>query len=304
VFDVKEGYEDMPVEVPCGRCIGCKLEHSRQWAMRCMHEASLYEKNCFITLTYDEKHLPPDESLHLDHFQKFMKRLRKEHGKVRYYHCGEYGEKFQRPHYHALLFGFDFPDKTLFRIIPGGTKLYISNSLKSLWTFGHHTIGDVTFESAAYVARYCTKKLTGNRPFIHTQHFKDGTKITNAYENSDEHYQIINYDTGEVTYRAREYATMSRNKGIGQGWIEKYKSDVYPADHVIVRGKPVKPPRYYDAYLEALDITAFQNLKKRRQLQSKKHTGDRLEAMEKVKFSKIKSLTRKYENADQNLFDT
>ena len=77
VFNIKDGYEDMPVELPCGQCMGCRLEHSRQWAIRMMHEASQYENNCFITLTYDNEHLPPDGSLQLSHFQDFFKRFRK-----------------------------------------------------------------------------------------------------------------------------------------------------------------------------------------------------------------------------------
>ena len=109
-FRLREGYADMPVDVPCGQCIGCRLERSRQWAVRCMHEASLYENNCFITLTYNEDHIPSDGSLKKDHFQKFMKRLRKKFGAgIRFFHCGEYGAELSRPHYHAILFNFDPP---------------------------------------------------------------------------------------------------------------------------------------------------------------------------------------------------
>ena len=125
------GYESF--EVPCGQCIGCRLERSRQWAMRCCHEASLYDLNCFITLTYDPEHLPPDGSLVLDHFQRFMKRLRKRFGSgIRFFHCGEYGEKFARPHYHACLFNFDFPDKVLYTI-RDEIRLYRSAILEELW---------------------------------------------------------------------------------------------------------------------------------------------------------------------------
>ena len=108
VFNPRDALRDMPVTVPCGQCIGCRLERSRQWAVRCIHEASLHEDNCFITLTYDDAHLPTDLSLNVSHFQKFMKRLRKRFGEgIRFFHCGEYGENFGRPHYHACLFTSD-----------------------------------------------------------------------------------------------------------------------------------------------------------------------------------------------------
>ena len=151
--------------VPCGQCIGCRLERSRQWAIRCVHEASLHTDNCFITLTYSPDCLPSDGSLNHDDFQKFFKRLRKHIApkKIRYYMCGEYGEDLQqpsklgRPHFHACLFGLDFDDKQLY-IVRDDVKLYTSATLEKIWGKGFVTIGDVTFESAAYVARYIAKK--------------------------------------------------------------------------------------------------------------------------------------------------
>ena len=142
------------VRLPCGRCMGCKLERARQWAMRCMHEASLYDKNCFLTLTYADNKLPSDRSVNRRHVQLFLKRLRRAYPKavIRYFGCGEYGERLGRPHYHLCVFGFDFPDKLL-HTISGGHKLYRSASLEALWGFGHCLIGDLTFESAGYVAR-------------------------------------------------------------------------------------------------------------------------------------------------------
>ena len=107
------------LSLPCGQCSGCRLERSRQWAMRCVHEAAAYDCNAFITLTYDEENLPADGSLNYDHFQLFMKRLRKaiEPNKVRFYMCGEYGEENGRPHFHACLFGYDFPDKVMLSVL-------------------------------------------------------------------------------------------------------------------------------------------------------------------------------------------
>ncbi len=114
VFHERRWYNTVKtLSLPCGQCIGCRLERSRQWAMRCMHEAQLHENNCFITLTYDNTHLPSDGSLHYKDFQLFIKRLRKKFGntRIRYYMAGEYGENFGRPHFHACIFGHDFHDK-------------------------------------------------------------------------------------------------------------------------------------------------------------------------------------------------
>ena len=97
--------------VPCGRCMGCRLEKSRQWAVRCVHEAKFYEDNCFVTLTYAPEHLPKDGSLNRKHVQDFIKRLRRrlDDRKIRVFYCGEYGDKLRRPHYHLCLFNCDFP---------------------------------------------------------------------------------------------------------------------------------------------------------------------------------------------------
>ena len=128
VFDPNKGYVDLPVTIPCGQCIGCRLERSRQWAMRCYHEASLYDLNCFVTLTFNDTHIASDGSLDHRDYQLFMKRLRKKFpkNKIRNYHCGEYGEQCRtcgqqrkycqckkyipspgRAHHHACLFNFD-----------------------------------------------------------------------------------------------------------------------------------------------------------------------------------------------------
>ncbi len=230
----------LPMAVPCGQCIGCRLERSRQWAVRCMHEASLYEDNCFVTLTYSDDFLPPGGSLRKRDFQLFMKRLRKHFtGRtIRFYHCGEYGENTFRPHYHALLFNLEFPDKVLWSE-RGSFSVFRSGVLESLWPFGQSEIGTVTFESAAYVARYITKKITG--PL------------------AEDHYRVVDSCTGEFVDRTPEYSTMSLRPGIGRGWYEKFKSDVYPSDEVISRGVGCRPPAYYDSllYKEDSDVAAL-----------------------------------------------
>lgn len=274
VFNRTHKGADIPLDLPCGQCIGCRLERSRQWAVRCVHEASLYESNCFITLTYDDEHLPRDCSLHVHHFQKFMKRLRKKYGKMRFYHCGEYGSQFGRPHYHACLFGFDFPDKELFTI-RDDIRVYTSRSLAEIWGKGFCTIGDVTFESAAYVARYIMKKQNG--------------------KNADDHYQWVD-DYGVIHTRKPEYTTMSRRPGIGQGWFEKYKDEVYPHDRVVLRGVKMRPPKFYDTKYEIINPNDLKKIKQKREREAKKHlddqTPDRLKVKEHVQELKLKNLPR------------
>lgn len=138
------------------------MDRAKAWAIRCTHEASLHPFNCYLTLTYSDDKLPPDGSLNYRDFQLFMKRFRKmfPNDTIRFYMCGEYGDKTERPHYHALIFGFDFPDKTLLKV-SRGNSLFVSKTLDSLWGLGHCFIGAVSFQSAAYVARYVMKKQTG-----------------------------------------------------------------------------------------------------------------------------------------------
>lgn len=281
--DADPAREIFEVTLPCGQCIGCRLEKSRQWAIRCVHEASLYERNAFITLTYDEYNLPDDGSLRLEDFQKFMKRLRKRCGEgIRFFHCGEYGEKFKRPHYHACLFNFDFDDKELFST-RHGVKLYISRTLSELWPFGFSTVGDVTFESAAYVARYITKKVTGDA--------------------AERHYERVDEKTGEVWSVKPEYTTMSRRPGIGKPWLEKFAKDVYPDDFVVLRGKKMKPPKYYDLSFEIDEPELFRKIKASRRAKIEDHmennTYERLRVREEIQLRKFEKLKRGYENGEK-----
>ena len=136
VFTKRDGYTDLEVKIPCGKCVGCRLERSRQWAIRCVHEAKMHENNCFITLTYNDKNVDKNGSLNKRDFVLFMKKLRKKYSEgIRFFHCGEYGEEFSRPHHHACIFNFDFPDKKLYTIRQN-TKLYRSDNLEKLWPNG------------------------------------------------------------------------------------------------------------------------------------------------------------------------
>lgn len=278
-----------PCTLPCGQCIGCRLERSRQWAIRCMHEAQMHQNNCFITLTFSPEALDKRRhawSLDVRDFQKFMKRLRKKYGKnIRFYHCGEYGEKNGRPHYHACIFGFDFPDKELWKITETGHRLYTSASLEKLWPHGFSTIGDVTFESAAYVARYIMKKING-----------DMAKSHYAYDLYDE-------QTGELIIEETlkpEYTTMSRRPGIGGQWFKNFIDDVYPHDFVVVNGKKMKPPKFYDNQLKLsrpYEFDEIKSIRKENMLKKQKEALDdpdsnTLQDKEAVQLARLKMLPR------------
>lgn len=287
------------IKLPCGKCIGCRLRKSKEWALRCVHEASLFKNNCFITLTFNDKHLNPAGSLVKSDYQKFMKRLRKKyHGiesvrqsnnnvsyPIRYFHCGEYGSKLSRPHHHACLFNFDFDDKILWDTREG-VKLYRSAKLEELWPFGFSTIGDVTWDSAAYVARYVTKKITGE---MAAQYYLRG----------------VDYETGEIDvdqwyYIEPEYITMSRRPGIGKRWYEQFKTDVYPKDYVTHHGKKFKSPAYYDKlfdvdYPEAMEVVKERRIN-RAAADAANNTPRRLVAREECQKAKAKRLVRRFEN--------
>jgi hypothetical protein len=267
------------LNLPCGQCVGCRLNYSRQWAIRLVHENQMHDHSCFITLTFSPEELNkrgnPD-SLDVRDFQLFMKRLRKKHPEktIRFFHCGEYGEKNQRPHYHALIYNHDFSDRKLFKERKN-IKLYTSKELEQLWPYGFSTIGDVTFQSAAYVARYIMKKQKG--------------------DTAKQHYSNIDTLTGEVTTIEPEYCTMSRKPGIGYNWFKKYKTDVYPRDVCIINNHEVKPPRYYDTLLTEEELKEVKQ--KRKEQMDKPYDGyderlDRLWVQEEVKIQTLKLLIR------------
>jgi len=247
--------------------------------MRQMDEAQMHGDNCFVTLTYDPEHCPDDWSLKKRDLQLFLKRLRKDaRCRVRFYGCGEYGEQYLRPHYHVNLFGLDFPDKRLFSV-RDGNRLYTSEWLFRLWPYGHSLIGALTFDSAAYVARYVMKKVTG-------------PAAEDAYWRGDP-------ETGECWRVEPEWNTMSRRPGIGYAWYQRYRSDCYPSDVRHVRGQACKPPKYYDKQLAIEDPTVYDLLKARRVRQQKlnaaDNTLDRLAVKEKVKKAAIRQLKRQVE---------
>lgn len=239
------------ITVKCGQCIGCRIDRSKEWACRIVHETQLHDTNAFITLTYSDEHVPWNGSLQKKDFQKFMKRLRYFTGKkIRYYMCGEYGEKLGRPHFHAILFGFDFPDKTVWKRTNSGSTIYRSELLEKCWKFGHSSTGSVTYESAAYVARYCMKKLTGAK--------------------AQDHYTRCDPETGEMWQIVPEYNAMSLKPAVGKEWFEIYRDDVYPHDYVVIDGKKYKPPAYYDKLLSEASKSDFEDIKAARKEKAKK----------------------------------
>jgi hypothetical protein len=319
------------MEVGCGHCLGCRLAYSHMWAMRIVHESTLHELdggNCFITLTYRDKadcdtyeqwenglHVPDDWSLHKSHFQKFMKRLRKwvfdpnglgrkplydddgflTNG-VRFFAVGEYGRKCKhgidltrydcplcntgRPHFHACIFNLSFQDLEAYQS-DGGVMRYTSPTLEKLWGYGFVDVGELNYNSAAYCAKYILKKVRA--------------------VNSDHHY--MTYDmNGEITFITPEFTMMSRGNashkgkkcGIGAGWYEKYKDDVFPSDETPVPGFGVMKgvPRYYYNILKEENPEMYEETKRKRlkwMYENKEEfTGPRLDAKEKVKIAKLK----------------
>ncbi len=226
------------VTVPCGSCLGCRTEQGRQWAVRIMHEKQMFEHAWFVTFTYSDDRIPKNGTLCAKHLQKFVKDLRQDIAKythapeVSYYACGEYGERTQRPHYHAALFGVDFVDRLRH---PDDSRIGVwrSDTLEEIWGRGMVEFGSLTMASASYIAAYVRKKV--------------------GLTKEPDHYLRVDIDTGELIELDQEFARMSLRPAIGRRWIEKFWRDVYPRDFVVIDGFEAKPPRYYDKYMDLLD---------------------------------------------------
>jgi len=302
----REGTKDR-MEVACGQCIGCRLDRARMWAARMVHESGMHDLdggNCFITLTYRDRavctadelaggfFIPDNWSLKKKHFQNFIKRLRKArpHDKIKYYHCGEYGNRclhgldleavgcplcnLGRPHYHACLFNCAFEDLAPYAVQEGKTR-FTSGELAALWGYGYVDVGDLTVESAGYVARYIMKKVTGDL--------------------SKDHYTRVD-EWGVITFLEPEYSTMSN--GIGATWWKNFHSDVYPSDELPVPGAGVlrKIPRYYDELLRRVDADMYAYVKRKRKdfkiLNAEEYTPSRLMQKYRVKKAQVNLLQR------------
>jgi hypothetical protein len=312
------------LQVPCGRCVGCRLGKSREWAVRCMHEASLYWNNCWLTLTLNDEYKNTRENPYSvqrgqkSEITRFLKRLRKKYGVgIRYFYCAEYGETCffcnksenqchsdgcghyypwrGRPHYHVCIFNHDFNDKKLFKMI-NGLPHYTSEELDKLWTdpetglyMGWATISDLTPDSAAYTARYSLKKITGDLA-------EEDDPVTGI-----KHYQRITSD-GEIIDLEPEYNNMSRGSsklgtgGIGKGWLDDFSKEVLDNDAVLFKSMRIKPPRYYDDKLALIDpFTIDENKQKRvdKAENSPDNTLERLATREYIALQKTEKLHRK-----------
>lgn len=274
-FDPSRSATKVPFQLPCGRCIGCRMEKARQWGMRCLHEKKMWSENSYVTLTYNNEFLPPGGTLVLRDVQLFMKRLRKarkssKSNPIRFFLGGEYGEDNGRPHYHALLFNCGFSDRLFYTRNKRGEPLYTSEELQSYWSIdgqslGHCTIGEVTFDSAVYCAKYALKKVSGDLAL--------------------DHYCVYD-ENGECYDRKPEFAVMSRRPGIGKAYYEKYGSEVRAHDSVVVNGREVRPPRYYDLQSECIDPVSLELHKKKRKrmavLNKADNTQERLRVKERI----------------------
>jgi len=208
------------VRVGCGRCDGCRYDYCRDWATRCemefTHTAKGYpsRRGAFLTLTYDDAHLPSNGSLVFRDLQLFFKRLRKAGVLFRYFACGEYGEKFRRPHYHVCVFGFDFPDRQYWAT-RRGRMVFKSPLLEKVWTAGLSEVMDFVPQAASYTAGYVLKK--------------QGRRL-----------DFFRIPTG----KAPEFITMSRRPGLGESYVLNFSNDLVNDFLIDSQGRRRSLPRY------------------------------------------------------------
>lgn len=267
-FNVGQIYN---IELPCGQCIGCRMRRAQDWKIRCMHEASMWPSNCFVTLTYATGQLPPNASLCKADFQKFMKRLRYHRGAshitpIRYYMCGEYGPLNGRPHYHANLFNVDFRNRTHAGTSKSGEPYYTDPELTDIWGHGRATVQDLTPETAGYTTGYIMKKLLGQR----------------AEEYGD---------------RTPEYGDMSRKPGIGETWFKKYYTDITRHDIAVMHGREHQVPKYYDklairaGHVDKEELQ-YKRAQKANQMDPKERTAERRRVREQVQIARLRNHER------------
>lgn len=293
------------IQIPCGRCIGCRLDYSRDWANRCMLELGYHDSAFFVTLTYDDLHLPINHycdmetgeigstaSLVKRDLQLFMKRLRKAHcakygddALLRFFAAGEYGSQTHRPHYHAIIYGLRLDDLKFYKrnSLPQNYDLYNSDWLTKIWGKGHVVVGNVTWDTCAYTARYIVKK---------------------QYGNSAEVYEKYNF--------VPEFTQMSRKPGIGRRYYEEQKENIKDCllrnDVLFIsdgsRTVEARPPKYYERLFDVDEPDLMPPLKETRQKIAKDLTEikleqtslgyqDMLKAEEANKLASVSALKRK-----------
>lgn len=261
--------------IPCGKCIGCRLEKRRQWAIRATLEAKTHKENIFATLTYRDDALVigyQHPTLVEEHLTKFWKRLRQElirnpqkftkesESELRYLASGEYGDESNRPHYHALVFGLDFKDKTI-QQKNGDNFLYHSDTLDSIWTYGYCTIGDVSFSSASYVAKYAMK--------------------------NDSHHKDMWSEIGVEP----QFCRMSRRPALALKWFETWHKDVYPSDELVINNQKMSSIKYFDNIYASGNELLMHALKLNRQkkLSAQNTSKKQLQIKKTVKLAQLKT---------------
>lgn len=283
------------IDVPCGRCTGCRLAKARDWAIRSHHEASLHDASSFITLTYDDQHLPSDYSVHKRVWQLFMMRLRERilPRQIRFLACGEYGGQSLRPHYHALIFGYDFPDKTIITSLNNRKNpLYKSEELSSLWTYGFSSIGTANYRTAGYTARYALKKI-GDATRLPTGAAPQAA--SEASEPAGHRYNMVHPLSGRLVLQKPEFMLMSRRPGLGRGWFDKFKDDIFPCDFIVIDGTKHPVPAYYTKLLEEDEQLKIKRARVKAALQPDKkveRSDARRYVKKTVRDSRITQLTR------------
>lgn len=256
--------------LPCGKCIGCKLEYSREWANRGYLEAKCWKQNWFVTITYDEDHLtiqeettdeneitwtnegdwngtlvPKELTQFIKNIRQIMKREYKEDG-IRFMACGEYGEEGERPHYHIIFFNLNLPPETFYNPKIINKETYWQNTIiERAWGKGIINISEASWNNIAYTARYITKKINGT--------------------GSDELYKSKGQE--------KEFFRVSRMPGIGQPYYEKHKEQIYKNDEIIVKNRQgiisCKPPKYFDELYEKENPEHFKQIKEKRKKEQK-----------------------------------
>lgn len=226
------------------------MNNVMHWETRMIHEMHYHKESCFLTLTYDDDHLPEDRSLSRYDLSCFFKRLRKAYPakNIRYVAAGEYGTRLGRPHYHVILFGLAFDDLLPLALGNGRgddrrafkTKLFKSQALTDIWGLGFTSVGDASPRSFRYVAKYTVKKSHGNASAL----------------------EYVNLATGEIHQRIDEFIQPSL--GIGKQFFMDHYKQLYEHDGVVIDGYKRPLPRYYDKLYEKINPQHLMEVKAKR----------------------------------------
>lgn len=267
-----------PISVPCRRCVGCRLRYSSDLATRALHESKMHERSMFLTLTYDDEHLPDDYSVSVREWQLFNKKIRKHYGSgLRFLAVGEYGEQTLRPHYHALMFGL-WPFDAKYFTTRRDSRVYTSAKLTEIWGKGLCEFGDVTYASAAYCARYVMKKITPDS------------------ERGLAHYWRQHPLTQQMVQVQPEFHLSSKRPALGRTWFDKYKADAFPSDFIIIDGKKKAVPSLYLQWLSEEEKTRVSRHRKPAWTGKKREHQDenkrRLHARRVIRDQRIENLKR------------